>query len=207
MEHALFARGIRGAEISEKLIEKTVLLLEKTKKKELIINGDLKENVVGIPFEARDFIEEISTRAKIILVKGNHDGGMERVPGIEVIGAEGFAYKGLGIFHGHAWPNEDVINCKRMLMGHNHPAVKTGTGWKPVWVRCAGENKKIKEKYPTAKGKKELILMPAFNPLLGTNIDGMEGLGPVLRKKLFKIDGAIAYTLGGAKIRRLKKTV
>jgi hypothetical protein len=50
------------------------------------------------------------------------------------------------------------------------------------------------------------MLMPAFNPLLGTNIDSMEGLGPVLKKKLFKIDGAIAYTLGGAKIRCLKKT-
>ena len=48
--------------------------------------------------------------------------------------------------------------------------------------------------------------MPAFNPLLGTNIDAMDGLGPILKKKLFKIDGAIAYTLGGAKIRRLEKT-
>ena len=65
MESALFERGIRGAEISGKLVEKTTLLLEKTKKKELIINGDLKEKVVGIPFEARDFIEEVSTRAKI----------------------------------------------------------------------------------------------------------------------------------------------
>lgn len=207
MEHALYERGMRGADISEKLIEKTMLLLEKTGKKELIINGDLKEKVVGIPFEAREFIAEISTRAKIILVKGNHDGGMERVPGIEVVEAEGFAYRGLGIFHGHAWPSDEVMGCGKILMGHNHPAVKTISGWKPVWVKCTGENKKIRENYPECRGKKELVLMPSFNPLIGTNIDGMGGLGPLLKNNLFKIDGAIAYTLGGTKIRRIEKNV
>ncbi|MEM4272244.1 MAG: metallophosphoesterase, partial [Candidatus Bilamarchaeaceae archaeon] len=199
IEHALFARGIRGAEVSEKMTAKAVRLLEKTRKKKLIINGDLKERVVGVPPEARDFVEEVSTHAEIILVKGNHDGGMERAPGIEVVEAGGLAYNGVGIFHGHAWPSEEVMECKEILMGHNHPAVKTKSGWEPVWVRCEGNGNEILKKYPSCRGKRELILMPSFNPLLGTNIERMEGLGPALKKNLFKIDGAIAYTLGGAK--------
>jgi hypothetical protein len=55
--------------------------------------------------------------------------------------------------------------------------------------------------------KKGQVLMPKINPLLGANIDVNEGPGPVLKKKLFKIDGAIAYTSGGALILRPKKTV
>lgn len=49
--------------------------------------------------------------------------------------------------------------------------------------------------------------MPEINPPLGMNIDVKAGPGPVLKKKLFKIDGAIAYTSGGALILRPKKTV
>jgi hypothetical protein len=49
--------------------------------------------------------------------------------------------------------------------------------------------------------------MPEFNPSLEMSIDVKAGLGPIPEKKLFKIDGAIAYTSGGALILRPKKTV
>ena len=49
--------------------------------------------------------------------------------------------------------------------------------------------------------------MPEFNPPLGINVDVKAGPGPIPEKKLFKIDGAIAYTSGGALILRPKKTV
>ena len=47
--------------------------------------------------------------------------------------------------------------------------------------------------------------MPEFNPPLGINVDVKAGPGPIPEKKLFKIDGAIAYTSGGLEYTALKK--
>ncbi|MFP3949738.1 MAG: metallophosphoesterase [Candidatus Micrarchaeia archaeon] len=203
MEGALFERGIRNSEISERLAEKTLEVLGKTGKKELIIVGDVKERVVGIPQEAREYLRKVEEHAEITVVKGNHDGGIERIPGIKVIGHGGFAYKGLGIFHGHAWPSEEVMECDTIVMGHNHPQVKLQGEWHPVWVEMKANQEKILERYPGYDGEKRLVLMPSFNPLLGTNIAGSSGLGPVLKNNLFKINTAIVYTLSGTKLGKL----
>lgn len=205
MERLLFARGVRASGVSERITEKTVRLLEKTKKKKLIIAGDVKENVVGVEKEVREYFEQVCGLAEIIVVKGNHDGGIEKIPGIEVVPAGGLVFGKLGIVHGHAWPFPEVMECERILMGHNHPQMKFGSRWEPVWMEIPPEKNKIIKKYPSWRGKSKLVLMPSFNPLLGTNIAGMEGLGPLLKNKLFKIDAAIVYTLGGARIGRPAK--
>lgn len=203
MESSLFERGVRASDVSEKLAKKTIDVLAETGKKKLIIVGDVKEKVVGIPWEVKEYFEEVKGHAEIIVVKGNHDGGIERVPGIEVVRAEGFVYKKLGLFHGHAWPAEEIMECSRVLMGHNHPQAKLAGEWKPVWVEAKPEKKNIEKKYPDYSKRIRLVLMPSFNPLLGTNIVKSEGLGPVLRNKLFKLNTAIVYTLGGTKIGKL----
>lgn len=203
MESLLLERGIRDTGISGMLLRKTLSLLEETKKKKLIIAGDLKENLVGVPPQARDYLREVGEFAEIIIVKGNHDGGIERIPGIEVVGAEGFVYRKLGIFHGHGWPGKEVMGCRNVLMGHNHPHVKIRGEWEPAWVEMKPDKKKMAERYPEFNRKINLVLMPSFNPLLGTNVAQTGGLGPVLKNKLFKIDTAIVYTLGGTKIGKL----
>ena len=203
MESSLFERGVRASDVSEKLVKKTLDMLKEAEKKKLIIVGDVKEKVVGVPWEVKEYFEEVRGHAEVIVVKGNHDGGIERIPGIEVIGAEGFVYRKLGIFHGHAWPGEDVMKCRNVLMGHNHPQVKLAGEWEPAWVEMKPEKKNIEKKYPEYNRRMRLILMPSFNPLLGTNIVKTEGIGPVLRNKLFKLNTAIVYTLGGTKIGKL----
>jgi uncharacterized protein len=203
MECSLFERGVRASDVSEKLAAKTIEVLGETRKKKLIIVGDAKERVVGIPREAKKYFDEVRGHAEIIVVKGNHDGGIEKIPGIEIVGAGGFAYRKLGVFHGHAWPGEEVMECSTVMMGHNHPQAKLAGEWKPVWVKAEPEKSNIEKKYPDYHRLIRLVLMPSFNPLLGTNIVKSEGLGPVLRNKLFKLDTAIVYTLGGTKIGKL----
>ncbi|MBD3398160.1 hypothetical protein GF412_03140 [Candidatus Micrarchaeota archaeon] len=203
MEASLFERGVRASDVSEKLADKTIDVLEETGKKKLIVLGDVKEKVVGVPWEMKKYFEGLEGQGEIIVVKGNHDGGIEKVPGIEVIGAGGFVYRKLGLFHGHAWPSEEVMGCGTVIMGHNHPQAKLAGEWKPVWVEARPEKKNIEKKYPGYNKRIKLILMPSFNPLLGTNIVKSEGLGPVLRNKLFKLNTAIVYTLGGTKIGKL----
>ena len=67
------------------------------------------------------------------------------------------------------------------------------------------EKKNIEKKYPDCNRRIKLVLIPSFNPLLGTNIVKTEGLGPVLRNKLFKLNTAIVYTFGGTKSGKLGK--
>ncbi len=203
MEGALFERGVRSSEISKRLAEKTLGVLRETGKRKLIILGDIKERVVGIPQEAREYLREVGEYAEIIIIKGNHDGGIERIPDIEIVGHGGIAYKGLGIFHGHAWPSEEVMGCSTIVMGQNHPQIKLQGEWHPVWVEIKANQEKILERYPECKGGQRLVLMPSFNPLLGTNIAGSSGLGPVLKNNLFKINTAIVYTLSGTKLGKL----
>lgn len=203
MESSLFERGIRGPEISKGLVEKTLGVLRETGKKKLIIVGDVKERVVGVPREAKEYLEVVQGHAEIIVVKGNHDGGIERVRGVETVGAEGFVYQRLGIFHGHAWPAEEVMGCRNVLMGHNHPHIKLQGEWVSAWVEMKPEKERIAERYPKYNRGMRMLLMPSFNPLLGTDVARTEGLGPALKNKLFKINTAIVYTLGGTKIGKL----
>jgi len=145
IEKLLFERGIRSSDVSEKLVKKTLKVLKRAKKEKLIIAGDIKENPVSVPREARNYLKEVGEHAEVILVKGNHDGGIERVPGIDVVSAKGFSYRKLGIFHGHAWAKDEVMECKHVLMGHNHLHVKIGGRWESVWIEMEPDKKKIRE--------------------------------------------------------------
>ena len=44
-----------------------------------------------------------------IIVKGNHDGGIEQFINAEIIPAEGFVYEKLGLLHGHSWPKSELM--------------------------------------------------------------------------------------------------
>ncbi|RLG18962.1 hypothetical protein DRN67_03690, partial [Candidatus Micrarchaeota archaeon] len=77
---------------TNRLIARVQGLIKQTKAKRLIINGDLKHSVKGpTPEEGRElakFFEAIEV--PIAVVKGNHDGGIEKfVHEAEVVGAGG----------------------------------------------------------------------------------------------------------------------
>lgn len=57
----------------------------------------------------------------ILVVKGNHDGGIGDL--IEVASSHGIKIGKLGILHGHALPGDDVLRARTILLGHAHPAV------------------------------------------------------------------------------------
>jgi hypothetical protein len=72
-------------------------------------------------------------------------------------------------------------------VGHNHFYVRGGPGSSyPVWIRCAG------------CGLKEMIVMPAFNELLGgAALEEGEPRGPAIRALMERDDRAEVYTLDG----------
>jgi len=204
MEEALARKGVRLGDFTDFLVDKTAELLRETKAKRLVVLGDVKENVAGLGPEVRRYFGEVCGLAEVIVCRGNHDGGIERVPNIEVVGPGGFVLGGMGLFHGNAWPAEELLSCRWIMMGHNHPQltiVEEGRKEaRPVWLVCPPMKKNVKEKYPKFNRGVQAVVAPAFNPLLGKELSEKGGLGPVFRNKLFKWNGAIVYTLGGTRL-------
>ncbi len=80
-----------------------------------------------------------------------------------------------GLFHGHAAPSEEVMNCDYLLMGHNHAGVEIGEGkefskTQQAWVIIPLKNKANSSKHQHRHRHKQqkLIAFPSFNPLSGS---------------------------------------
>lgn len=204
MERQLLHRGIRIGDFTDYLIDKTLLLLRETRCKRLVILGDVKENVVAMEGEVHHYFDSIFPHAEIIVCKGNHDGNLERISRIKTIGPGGFVLHGIGMFHGHAWPAPELLQCRTILMGHNHPQLTFFEGGKkephPVWLFCPQLKSGIRKKYPKFNAGAQLVLMPSFNPLLGNDIGQIGGLGPVFRNRLFLWKKAAVYSLDGMRL-------
>ncbi|MBI4162807.1 MAG: metallophosphoesterase [Candidatus Aenigmarchaeota archaeon] len=197
--HELWEKGFslpRQAEILAKRLNK---LKKKTKTSTLVILGDIKNRIGFANYEEiRELPRFFSALEfeKIIAVKGNHDGGIERALPERVKLTEGFTIGDYALTHGH---RNIQTKKKTIIIGHNQPHVKfidkvRAVYTEPVWVLG-----KLRGKY---KGK-ELIIMPAFNELCGaTIINQDELLGPLARRlikktaRLHLLDGTDIGTIG-----------
>lgn len=211
MEDKLRYKGIHNENFTEQIFEKIKKLLQETKAKKLILLGDVKENITTLDKRTADTITKLKMLTEVIIVKGNHDGGIEET-NANVIGAEGFVYEGIGLLHGHSWPGKELMKCKTIVCAHQHPVIsfvdKSGKRHnEAVWVVAKGNKKNILEHYEEFNEKIELILIPAYNPLVGSalNFYSNKHLGPLLNNKLFKLDDALVFRLDGNSLGKLKK--
>ncbi|MEM0343681.1 MAG: metallophosphoesterase [Thermoplasmata archaeon] len=187
----------------------------------LVILGDLKHKIPSVGYRENREIGPFLSRLKesyrrITLVAGNHDGGISSVlpDGVCVCPGRGHVLGDVGLFHGHVWPSEEVMRAKSVVMGHIHPAVRLvdslgAMSVEKCWVRAKLKKKKVAERYSHCP--EELVIVPAFNPLLtGTPINASKGsmIGPLMRNGLlderrthvFLLDGT---NLGTSLVRRV----
>ncbi len=161
-----------------------------TRTKYLIINGDLKHKTTGISKQERIEIPEflkLLRFEKIILIKGNHDGHIEKIAKISV--RKSMAVGDYIFTHGHR-----IINTKKkiIVVGHNHLCVRfqdqVGAVYKePVWVRGKASDKTI-------------IIMPAFNDLSGNyEVNKGKFQGPIASK----LKNPRVYLLNGTDLGRV----
>jgi len=211
MEAKLRAKGIYDEQFSLKLSMKLKDLIRSNKAKKLIFLGDVKENITTLDDYTRRVLSELTELCDIAVVKGNHDGNIENFLNAEVSRPGGMVYEGLGLSHGHSWPDETLMGCRYLVMGHQHPMVKTTDtlGKKhiePAWVIAPPNEDKIGDHYKKFSKKIKLVLMPAFNPLVGSLVNPVkeERLGPVLNNKLFKLNDALVFRLDGTCLGKLK---
>ena len=167
-----------------------------TKTDGLIIIGDLKHKINGISLQEKkevpEFLRGLKFR-KIIIVKGNHDGHIEKlVNDMKNVSVKSkFSVGDYAFTHGH---RKIKTKKKIIVIGHNHLCVRFRDDVKavynePVWVR-------------SRVGEKTIIIMPAFNELCGYYpANKAKFHGPVASH----IDGnAKVYLLSGLDIGRIK---
>lgn len=165
----------------------------------------------------------------IDVVRGNHDGNIqnlvpERVsihPSKGVLLGKRFI---IAAMHGHAWPYPRLMSADLLVMGHNHPTVllKTPLGIRisqRVWIKgtCNGDvlaaallaqsgvkpvgdpREAFETLFKVNIDDPEMVLMPAFNDLLGglpVNAEAPKSLlGPLIRTGAVNVDGFEVYLL------------
>jgi hypothetical protein len=180
LEHELYKKGIVIHAQVEKFLETLNHLIKITKAKKLMVLGDLKHKVPGISLREESqllkFCNALRSKVKIILVKGNHDTGLVGLlpEDVEVYDSRGVRIGKYGFFHGHAWPDKELIQCDHLFMGHLQPGLEftDRIGYRTVeqiWIRANLNKKFVAKHYKTENfGELELIIVPAFNRLLGS---------------------------------------
>jgi len=196
LEYELLKSGFNVPDQSHTMLKKIKRLLKENDCSELIIIGDLKHTIAGLSWpeqeELSEFLRELEKIAIVYVVKGNHDGNIENYAK-RVYPPSGFDYKEYWIMHGHAKPPDGK---KMTIMGHMHPVVEFrdslgGRITERVWIRTD-----------------KIIVMPAFNDLLGGQDVRSGLLGPMKREldpkkaDLYLLDGLYLGRISQLKARK-----
>lgn len=139
----------------------------------------------------------------------------------------------IALFHGHTWPGKELFNADVLVMAHNHPVIAfkdelNVRTYEPAWIRARWNREKLARaylKYRKIKKAKdplailkakyeiiinenpEIIIMPAFNDLLGGipfNAEETKFIGPLLKSDSVNIDDAEVLLLDGTILGKIK---
>jgi len=216
VERAFAEKGIAVPSQTEKMKEEILSLLKKTRAEVLVILGDLKHKIPLISYqEMREvpvFVEDISKSAEVRIIKGNHDGNIEKL--LSKSTCKISAHEVLGdavLAHGHSWIRKKEIEEKLTVLAHAHPCISFKDEFdrkakEEVWVRSAF-TEKARKRHEFKKAP-EVIIMPAFNRLVsGAPLNeraGRELIGPYLASGAVDTENAKIYLLDGILLGELK---
>ncbi len=182
-------------------------------------------------------LEEVQKHVSdVSVVLGNHDGELEPLTprSIKIFPSGGIAIgEHVGLFHGHAWPSPEVLGCETLVMGHIHPILffrdkfsflMMGQVWvktkcnssklakaylKYLDVKVAGKPEDaIKERFGVSLMASSVIIMPAFNDLVGgISLNRLDKrlIGPLLGSGSIIISDAELYLLDGTYVGTVKQ--
>ncbi len=195
-EFELLRSGLRIPSQTQKIKARLLAMIREVEPKELIVAGDFKHNIPYVGAweyeELERFVRDLGV--KVTVIKGNHDVGLSSIlhgSNVSFGNTRGEVRGNVGFFHGHTWPNTELLKCRYVVMGHSHPAlvlkdslgletrlscfVESRLVWKKVLDRYPGE-------LPDYNEKLRIIVLPSFNKLLGgTGFNVETPLGPLAR--------------------------
>ncbi len=226
LEYEIFRSGIRIPSQMEKIKERIDLLIRESKARHLVFLGDVKHNIPISSFqEDREipiFLKHFAAKIKTSLVKGNHDGDIEKLApaGVKIYPSSGFGIKNFWLAHGQSWPPAEVLDCEYLVIGHDHPAIqfrdKVGShSVEQCWLVSKPDKEKLEKKYRKLCKLEKIISVPVFNRLIGgmpfnrksSNKSGkkFKPLSPILQmadwkhSEVYLLDGTFLGTLDGLK--------
>ena len=180
-ERELASLGIKVPSQTETMRYRIEKLIENYHADRLILLGDVKHDITGFHPDIKNFFHDLPV--DVLLIKGNHDGGIEDMVDFPVYPPEGVKFGDYGFFHGHSWPKECVLSAKYVFMGHMHPEIQLtdslGRAHRyPCHLRVKLNSQGVK-KYGA---EPQIIIVAAFNPLVGAAIG--TPIGPLFRNNL-----------------------
>ncbi len=168
----------------EDILKRLIAIFEKVKPTKIIINGDLKHHYPKIlKQEWRNVLKLVDFLKRncqeLIIVRGNHDlflGPIASKGRVKIV--DDYIIKDIFICHGNTnKKNEEHLalagkKIKTLIIAHEHPAIVLKHQGKSEKYKCF-----LKGKFQ----KKNLLVMPSFNPLSGgTDITGSRRFSPYL---------------------------
>ena len=196
-EHELLKSGINMPNQTKNIHMEIEQIICDSCAENLIFLGDLKHNIPNISaIEARSIPRFMDFDIPFELVKGNHDGNIENLTGLT---AKPFVQLGdILLTHGHM--NIPDVEFRTLIVGHSHPAIEiTDELGRRTKEKCW-----IRGIFPSGH---ELIVMPAFNPLItGIPFNRKDARIPGSIFKRFSIEELemTAYLLDGTCLGALK---
>lgn len=222
IEYELYSKGISIPSQINSIQNRIISLINQEKIERLIILGDLKHQIPNTSWQERKeipkFLSELSNKVEISLVKGNHDGGIEKLVNgnFKIHSGKGFKLKKFYFSHGHAYPSELVCDSEYLIMSHIHPSVefKDKLGYRSLekcWVRGGLNKEKFREKYGKKKIKlTRFIIVPAFNSLISGNPinkrleKNEEYISPLIRNGFLRWDKSRVFLLDGTDLGKIE---
>ena len=204
LEEELRRNGVYVPPITPMMLGELARIGEGTGATRLIVLGDIKHSIAGFtPFEMREihnfFGGALRMFRDVLVVPGNHDGGIMKMGlgSVNISSTQGIRIDvgdfTVGLTHGHTRLPRHLIDVDLLLAGHHHLYVRGVSRYVekyPVWVRTL-----------RAESPKEIIIVPAFNRLLGgAALTGRIERSPVLSLALEDPRSAEVYTLDGYRL-------
>ncbi|WP_332449790.1 metallophosphoesterase [Methanoculleus sp.] len=156
----------------ETLIERFETILERFSPEVFVLDGDIFHSFDRVSRDVREtfstVLATLRAECEVVLVRGSHD---TMLPAIAAGSVERYDRSGYTVVHG----DREVDDHGTLVIGHDHPAIEIDMARFPCFLY--GER--------VARGK-DLIVMPAFNPLSpGVVVNytrGRDFLSPILHR-------------------------
>lgn len=222
LEKEMAKKGFRLPSHTVRMVERVRDLAERYRTERLAVLGDVKHSVGKV--EDIDwgavpwfFDTMLDIFGSVEVVPGNHDGSIRTVlpqrvklhPSQGTVLGQGRGR--IGVAHGHAWPSEEAIATKNLVIGHSHFTyeMRDNLGSRTreaVWVFAnydVGELMQGAGYGAKGSGMGRLTVMPPFNRLVGgqpINRSRSFQFGPVLSSRSLSLDDADIFLLDGTRV-------
>jgi uncharacterized protein len=222
LEKEMAKKGFRLPAYSVRMVERVRDISERYRTKKLVVLGDVKHTVGKV--EDIDwgvvpwfFDTMLDLFEGVEVVPGNHDGNIKTVlpPRVLLHPSHGTVLGSgkdrVGVSHGHAWPSEEAIGTRNLVIGHSHFTYEMRDAFgsrtrEAVWVTAeydVAELMKGAGFRTRARGKGKLTVMPPFNRLVGgqpINRSKSFEFGPVLSSRSVSLDEADIFLTDGTRV-------